>query len=291
MEHPQRVVDAHVHHWDPARTDWYPFLAAADTSLAAVGMPAADRMRRPFDQPTYLAEAGHWNVEAYVHVTAAPEHFVGETAEIARLAKATGQPQAIIGGVDGRDGAAGIVAQLDAQAGAPGFRGVRASAGLDLDTDTGHTLLGALQDRGLVYDLVVHPDGMRAAAAALAAFPDLTVVVEHAGWPLAEDLEHAAAWRDGLARLAALGPRVHLKLSGLAMTLHRIDAASFRPWVAHSLEVFGTARCFFASNFPVDGMFGSYDDLYGTYAQLVDELAAPARDGLFAANAARVYRC
>ncbi|KQC37426.1 MULTISPECIES: amidohydrolase [unclassified Frankia] len=290
MEHPQRVVDAHVHHWDPARTEWYPFLAA-DASLAAVGMPDADRMRRPFDQSTYLAEASRWNVEAYVHVTAAPEHFVAETAEIARLAKATGQPQAIIGGVDGRDGAAGIVAQLDAQAGAPGLRGVRASAGLDLDTDTGHALLGALRDRGLVYDLVVHPDGMRAAAAALAAFPDLTVVVEHTGWPLAEDPEHATVWRDGLARLAGLGPRVHLKLSGLAMTLHRIDVASFRPWVAHSLEVFGPARCFFASNFPVDGMFGSFDDLYGTYARLVDELAAPARDGLFAANAARVYRC
>ncbi len=291
MEHPGRVVDAHVHHWDPARTDWYPFLAAADTSLAAVGMPDADRMRRPYDQPTFLAEASRWNVEAYVHVTAAPEHFVAETAEIARLAKETGQPRAIVGGVDGRDGAAGILAQLDAQAGAPGLRGVRASAGLDLDTDAGQALLGALQDRGLVYDLVVHPEGMEAAAAALAAFPDLTVVVEHTGWPLAQDPEHAAVWRNGMTRLAGLGPRVHCKLSGLAMTLHRIDVASFRPWVAHSLEVFGPARCFFASNFPVDGMFGSYDDLYGTYAQLVDELAAPARDALFAANAARIYRC
>ncbi len=187
MEHPGRVVDAHVHHWDPARTDWYPFLAAADTSLAAVGMPDADRMRRPYDQPTFLAEASRWNVEAYVHVTAAPEHFVAETAEIARLAKETGQPRAIVGGVDGRDGAAGILAQLDAQAGAPGLRGVRASAGLDLDTDAGQALLGALQDRGLVYDLVVHPEGTEAAAAALAAFPDLTVVVEHTGWPLAQD--------------------------------------------------------------------------------------------------------
>ncbi len=129
---------------------------------------------------------------------------------------------------------------------------------------------------------------MEAAAAALAAFPDLTVVVEHTGWPLAQDPEHAAVWRNGMTRLAGLGPRVHCKLSGLAMTLHRIDVASFRPWVAHSLEVFGPARYFFASNFPVDGMFGSYDDLYGTYAQLVDELAAPARDALFAANAARI---
>ncbi len=25
---PTRVVDAHVHIWDPARTDWYPYLSA-----------------------------------------------------------------------------------------------------------------------------------------------------------------------------------------------------------------------------------------------------------------------
>ena len=24
---PVRVVDAHVHIWDPARTDWYPYLS------------------------------------------------------------------------------------------------------------------------------------------------------------------------------------------------------------------------------------------------------------------------
>ena len=28
-ERPTRVVDAHVHLWDPARTDWYPYLAQA----------------------------------------------------------------------------------------------------------------------------------------------------------------------------------------------------------------------------------------------------------------------
>lgn len=27
---PPRVVDAHVHLWDPARTDWYPYLAYSE---------------------------------------------------------------------------------------------------------------------------------------------------------------------------------------------------------------------------------------------------------------------
>ena len=28
-----RVVDAHVHLWDPARTDWYPFLSSGGQEL------------------------------------------------------------------------------------------------------------------------------------------------------------------------------------------------------------------------------------------------------------------
>ena len=32
-----RVVDAHVHHWDPTRVDWYPFLAS-DDALKDLGM-------------------------------------------------------------------------------------------------------------------------------------------------------------------------------------------------------------------------------------------------------------
>jgi predicted TIM-barrel fold metal-dependent hydrolase len=47
----------------------------------------------------------------------------------------------------------------------------------------------------------------------------------------------------------------------------------------------------FASNFPVDGMHGTFDELYTTFAVVTAGLDDAARDQLFAANAERVYRC
>ncbi len=287
----QRVVDAHVHHWNPARTDRYPYLAS-DDALQDLGMHDVSAMRRVFDQPTYLREAARWNVEKYVHVGAAvPPHHLEETDELEGLARRTGRPNAIIGEADPDAALPEIVAAMDRQCAGDRFRGVRAGAGMDGNSAKGRSVLAALQERELVYDLVVHPDGMAAAADALARFPTLTVVVEHTGWPLSLEADHAHQWRDGMARLAGLGEHVHCKLSGLVMTANEMSVAALRPWIERSIEIFGVDRCFFASNFPVDGLFGTFDQLYGVYDEITAHLSTGERDRLFAANAEGVYRC
>jgi L-fuconolactonase len=291
VERPRRVVDAHVHQWDPTRVEWYPFLAS-DDALKAIGMDDVTAMRRRFDQQTYVSEAAKWNVEKYVHVTAATyPYFLTETVELEAEAGSTGHPDAIIGGINPHSPLPEILQQIGEQSRSGHFRGVRASEGMDHESATGWAVLTALQDRGLVYDLVVHPDDMQAVAKVLERLPTLTVVVEHTGWPLSEDEAHFQLWREGMSRLADVGDRVHCKLSGLAMTLNRFDADAFRPWIDHCLEAFGVSRCFFASNFPVDGLFGSFDDLYSTYDEVTAGLTPDDRERLFAGNAEAVYRC
>ena len=46
----------------------------------------------------------------------------------------------------------------------------------------------------------------------------------------------------------------------------------------------------FASNFPVDSMFGTFDDLYGAYSRVTSGLDDASREQLFAGNAERIYR-
>ena len=138
---------------------------------------------------------------------------------------------------------------------------------------------------------MTHPDQLQIAAAALADFGDLTIVVEHTGWPTTNSDEEYQLWQTGMAALASLRTNVYCKLSGLAMPLGSMGVDAFRPWIEYCLEVFGTDRCMFASNFPVDGMHGTFDDLYGTYDELTAALDADDREKVFASTAERAYRC
>ena len=98
-------------------------------------------------------------------------------------------------------------------------------------------------------------------------------------------------WKEGMAALAELGDRIACKLSGLAMPLGSMDATVLGPWIEHAIEIFGVDRCMFASNFPVDGMHGTFDELYSTFSAITAGLSDESRDKLFARNAERVYRC
>ena len=280
-----RIVDAHIHFWDPARTDWYPYLSGGQQ----LDIGDISGMCRPFGPDAYFAESAEWNVEKVVHVSAAGNYIAEETREREAMADATGHPAAIIGGIRSEQPVAEAIALLDDQMTSSRFRGVR-TMGVDPGGVPRPEVLRALQDRDLVFDLMAHADVLEAAASTLADWGDLTVVVEHTGWPRTGSPEEYVLWKAGITALAALD-NVHCKLSGLAMPLASMDREAFRPWIEYALEVFGVDRCFFASNFPVDSTHGTFDDLYSTFDALTANLDADAREQLFAANAERIYRC
>jgi len=138
---------------------------------------------------------------------------------------------------------------------------------------------------------MAHPDQLGEAAARLAGIDDLIVVVEHTGWPRSDTDEERALWRAGIDALAGIGANVMCKLSGLAMPLQSMRVDDLAPWLEHAIEVFGVDRCMFASNFPVDSIYGTFDELYDTFSAVTAGLDADSRAKLFADNAERVYRC
>ena len=62
------------------------------------------------------------------------------------------------------------------------------------------------------------------------------------------------------------------------------------PWIEYALGAFGVDRCFFGSNFPVDAVYGTFDELYTTFSDLTAGLDEASRAKLFAESAERIYR-
>ena len=283
---PARVVDAHVHLWDPARTDWYPYLSHPPQQGGGDQL----RMHRLFDIDLYRSEAARWNVEKFVNVAAATgRHSVDETIALDRDAAAAGGPDAIIGGLPPTDSIAESLQLIDQQMTAARFRGVRPMGRLDQPLPAAEVLRG-LAERNLIFELMTHPDELGSSAAGLGGVDDLTVVVEHTGWPRSSAAEEFELWKSGIDALAAVGPHVVCKLSGLAMPFGSMHVDALGPWIEYALGAFGVDRCFFASNFPVDAVYGTFDELYTTFSELTAGLDEESRAKLFAENAERIYR-
>jgi predicted TIM-barrel fold metal-dependent hydrolase len=279
---PTRIVDCHVHLWDPARTDWYPYLSGRQQ----LNMGDTKGMERLFDVPTYRAESAGWNVEKLVNVAAATgRHSVDETLELDQRDGI----DAIVGGLPPTDSAAEAIALIEQQMVAVKLRGVR-PMGQFKEPLPASEVLRALGEHDLVFELMARTDALEEAARGLYGHDELTVVVEHTGWPRSADADEFMLWRTGIDALAAAGDNIVCKLSGLAMPLGSMKAGAMRRWVEHAIGAFGVDRCMFASNFPVDGMHGTLDELFTAFTELTAGLEADDREKLFAANAERVYR-
>ena len=285
-----RFVDPHVHWWDRANPR---FVTATQEQADAFGMGDVSGMDRDYGRDEYLADAATATVEVekVVWVTATLD-FGGQVGEVEWIDRTTaGAPllAAIVGGIDPTLPVAEWQAAFDAQARAERFRGIRILAGLDHASPLADEVMRVLADRGCVYDLVAHHETMGDAARLAERHPRVPFVLEHMGWPQRpDDPDDVAAWRVGIDRLAAV-ETVACKLSGLAMSLHSFDAEAQRPFIEHCLAAFGVERCMFASNFPVDALYGGFAEMFALYESLTDGLPEADREALFAGNAERIY--
>jgi len=54
-------------------------------------------------------------------------------------------------------------------------------------------------------------------------------------------------------------------------------------------EIFGVGRAMFASNYPVEGLCASFDEIYAGFRQIVKGFATLEQRALFHDNAVRIY--
>ena len=145
-------------------------------------------------------------------------------------------------------------------------------------------------------------------AAFAKATPDLTIILNHLGGltrvgPYGNrDNEVLPAWRRGIAAVAEC-PNVSLKLGGIGMPRLGFDwhsrarpigseelATSIAPVMSYCIEQFGSDRCMFESNFPVDKVSFSHHVLFNSFKRFSKSYSAAERAALFHDTAVRAYR-
>jgi predicted TIM-barrel fold metal-dependent hydrolase len=142
----------------------------------------------------------------------------------------------------------------------------------------------------LSFDLQIYPSQMQEAADLAARYPDIQIVLNHTG--MFVDRTTVAGWRDwrdGIRKLSKQ-ENVAVKISGMGMLDHKWTVESIRPYVLETIDCFGVDRAMFASNFPVDGIYASYEAIWHAFAQCVCDMADIEKDQLFRLNAERIYR-
>jgi L-fuconolactonase len=103
------------------------------------------------------------------------------------------------------------------------------------------------------------------------------------------------SFREGFTTLGKLGG-INMPVNGFGW--HKRPAppptdelvAATRDYYMHSIEVFGTKRCMFESNFPVDRMSCSYNVLWNAFKKMAAKFSDDEKADLFHRTAARVYR-
>ena len=291
MNHP--IVDTHVHFFDLQHPVLkYVWLEPAFEHPDLGNIDAMKSLR--YDAEALWAEARFANIESFVHVQAAigTEDPVEETKWLTEMRKTSPAPFTIVAHTDlGTDDA---MRQLDGHGESPYFIGVRDFAS-EPYLGSGETnaqfeaSLVELTKRGLVFDLDCGWPNMAAARALAERHPDLTIVLEHIGFPRKRNDEYFASWKAGIQDLAQ-APNVICKISGVGMTDQRGVYADYARWMETCLDAFGANRSVVGSNWPLDRIVSSYDAIMGRYRQLVSSLSDAEQQAFLFANARRIYR-
>jgi predicted TIM-barrel fold metal-dependent hydrolase len=272
------IADAHLHVWDP-QAHYYPWLC--DPQPISFRYGDYSSLKKPYSVADYRADSANWPVVRGVYIEAEwdPRDPLGEMAFISTIREKSGFPTvAIAQAWLQREECAAV---LDAHAHRPFVRGIRHKPKPGMMDDTkwraGYTRLAPL---GLHFELQAPWRQLDEAARLARDFPDTGIVLNHTGLPLDSEI---SGWKGAIAGLASC-PNVTVKISGLGRVTRK------REVILCAIDIFGTARAMFASNFPVDGLCASFDQIYSGFDEVTRGLSDGERRALFHDNAVRIYR-
>lgn len=149
--------------------------------------------------------------------------------------------------------------------------------------------IGALQEYGFTYDILVYPRHLSAAQQLVKQFPNQRFVIDHLAKP---DISRGV-WEDWAKHMQAISalPNLYCKVSGM------VTEANWSSWKKEDLypyldivtEAFGTNRLLYGSDWPVCLLAASYERMMEPVKEYYSNFSAAEQAALFGGNAAAFY--
>lgn len=297
-----KIVDAHHHLWDLNNKDTkYSWLMVTEGE-AFFGDYAA--IRKNYLLEDYIEDSKNQNIIKSVHVQA--EHDddkpVNETAWLQNLADTHSSklPNAIVAFADFSKNNVSEI--LDAHQEYKNTRGIRQILSYNKDepkyshatedfmkNSTWVENFKYIRNRNLSFDIQIYKHQMEDAVNLANKYNDVLFILNHTGEPCYQSKEYIESWEQNMKKLAKC-ENVVAKISGLGMFDPNWTIDSTRIFVEKTIQIFGIERCMFASNFPVDKIFNSFDTYWNSFKEITKHYSENDKKLLFSSNAEKYYR-
>jgi predicted TIM-barrel fold metal-dependent hydrolase len=290
------VIDTHHHIWLRKDIPWL-----ADPPIPRM-FGDYFGLRRDYPVEEWINDIVPQGVVKSVHVTAmwGPSRALDETRWLQSVADKHGFPHGIVCNADLTD--SGIEAALQAQKQFSNLRGVRQmlywdSASVRQSVPRPDYCNAAEFRRGfallekydLHFELQVYAEQAKYAVELIKAFPNVRMILVHAGMLTARTPEAINEWRTALTAMAAFH-NLHVKISGLGMYSSGITPPQARQVIRDTIQIFGIERTIYGSNFPLEKLHASYADFFGTYRNVLAEYTESDQRQVLHDNAVKFYR-
>jgi L-fuconolactonase len=280
-----RIIDTHVHFYDPTRKEGVPW-PGKGTALY---------------RPVYPKD---WQAVAHPHgirevLVLEASEWVADNDWILDLAK---KEKCIIGFVGNLEPMKpDFSVQLKRLAANPLFRGIRRAGGVLYDNISNPEFrkgVKQLADLGLSLDTNDRrPGGLQAVAKLAVDLPDLRIIADHCG--TCGDAKHLDEdWKSGITTLAAQ-KNAFCKISGIIELTDEAkshyghaprDTAYYLPILDHCWNSFGPDRLIFGSNWPVCEIGGTFGDQFKIFSEFFTSKGREACEKYFWKNSKVAYQ-
>ena len=148
-----------------------------------------------------------------------------------------------------------------------------------------------MQKYDLSFDLSIFWTQTEDALKLINKYNNVLFIINHTLSPINIDNQTIKEWHSNI-KLLSNSENVVIKLSGFGEFNSSWDISSIKPLILNSIEAFGTERCMFGSNFPVDKVLSSakYEDYWIAYYNIVKDFSSDEKDKLFYLNAEEYYK-